>query len=159
MSTHLRLGLLFGLLAMAATACALQSDLPADLPDAPPDGLPAAWFHDDCAPWDGPATTIYLGASAVDSPFESSFPFLRISLYRDRPSSGGRIVPDLEAGDASVAYCTSETVCMPITGVVLEISEVRSDLITGRVGVDFDVRPPVRGSFSARRIPFRALCG
>jgi hypothetical protein len=155
MSTHDRLVLLVGLLAMAASACALQSDLP----DTPPEGLPAAWFHDDCAPWDGPATTLYLGASPVDSPFEASFPFLRISLYRDRPASGSRIAPDLEAGNASATYCTSETHCIPVTGVVLEISEVRSDLITGRVGVDFAEGPPLRGSFRATRIPFRALCG
>jgi hypothetical protein len=38
-------------LALALPACALQSELP----DTPPPGLTEAWFHDDCAPWDGPA--------------------------------------------------------------------------------------------------------
>lgn len=150
-------GVLFGLLTLAATACALQSELPAE----PPDGLPAAWFHDDCAPWDGPATSLYLGARPAERPLEASFPFLRISLYRERLElgPGRRIVPDLAAGDASAAYCASETSCVEATGVILDISEVRADLITGRVGVTFPDRGPIRGSFRATRIPFRALCG
>jgi hypothetical protein len=156
--THLLTGSLLCLAAGVATACGvLQSDLPSD----PPEGLPFAWFHDDCAPWDGPATTLYLGARRGESAFESAFPALRISLYRERLDfgPGRRIVLDPTSDEGYSDYCESADQCIPAAGIVLEISEVQSDLLAGRLKVTFGSRPAIRGGFRATRIPFQALCG
>ena len=148
---------LMPLLAGPAVACGLQPDLPSE----PPPGLEAAWFHDDCAPWDGPAVSLYLARERGGSPFAPGLPYLRVTLYAS--SSIGlhegerlRFEPGTQ-GDAQ--YCRSTDDCDGATGVGIEFSGVEREVLEGRLEVLFGERPPIRGAFRAGRMPFQALCG
>jgi hypothetical protein len=150
---HRFLLILFGI---PLAACALQSDLPAD----PPQGLETSSFHDDCAPWDGSATTLLLGKDVASTPFKPGFPHLQVSLYSNWSQfrTGGRL--RLEPGNQGFAqHCLSEDACTKATAVTVQFSKVEQDRIEGRLEVLFKERAAIRGGFRAIRIPFRALCG
>lgn len=152
-----RNGLLILLLATALPACALQSELP----DTPPPGLTEAWFHDDCAPWDGAALSLYLGPEPSDTVFAAPFPHLRVSIYSSLTQlpTGERLRFEVPGNRAHAVYCETEEDCRPATGITLELSEIEPDLIAGSLEILFETGPPVAGSFRASRIPFQALCG
>jgi len=145
------------LLGIPLVACAVQADLPAE----PPQGLGSAWFHDDCAPWDGSATTLLLGREVALTPFNRGFPHLQVSLYSNWSQfrTGGRLRFDISGKHGFAEYCLSAEACTPATSVTLQFSKVQQDLIEGRLEVLFNERPAIRGGFRALRIPFRALCG
>jgi len=145
------------LLAIPLVACALQADLPAE----PPQGLGSAWFHDDCAPWDGSATTLLLGKEVASTPFNRGFPHLQVSLYSNWSQfrTGGRLRFDISGKEGFAEYCLSAEACTNATAVTLQFSNVEQDLIEGRLEVLFEGRAAIRGGFRATRIPFRALCG
>jgi len=71
------------LLGIPLVACAVQADLPAE----PPQGLGSAWFHDDCAPWDGSATTLLLGKEVASSPSSQAFPTFKSLCIRTGANS------------------------------------------------------------------------
>jgi hypothetical protein len=148
---------LFCLLALPAFACALQSDLPSD----PPDGLNVAWFHDDCAPWDGAATSLYLGRERAKAVFHQDFPFLHVALYSNSLSfrTGGRLRFEILGNQGHARYCRDADACVNARAVSIEFSKVEENLLEGRIEVLFDGLPPIRGGFRAARMPFRALCG
>jgi hypothetical protein len=149
--------LLLILLGIPLVACASQSDLPAD----PIQGLGSAWFHDDCAPWDGSATTLLLGAQAARTPFLPGFPHLQVSVYSSlaRFQTGGRVRFEIPGNQGFAQYCLRAGTCNKATAVILQFSRVNQDLLEGVLEVDFNDRSPIRGSFRATRIQFRALCG
>lgn len=143
-------------LALPLAACALQADLPSE----PPDGLGAAWFHADCAPWDGAATTLLLGPTASEIPHRPGFPHLQVSLFSNllQVKAGGTL--RFEPGNAGFAqYCRTPDSCVKATAVTVKFSKVERDFLEGRLEVLFKDRGPLRGSFRAARIPFAALCG
>jgi hypothetical protein len=152
-----RNGFLILLLATALPACALQSSLPAE----PPPGLTEAWFHNDCAPWDGPALSLYLGPEPSETIFSAPFPHLRVSLYSSltRLQTGERLRFEVPGNQAHAVYCESEEDCRPAAEITLELSELEADLMAGSLEILFETGPPVAGSFRASRIPFQALCG
>jgi hypothetical protein len=144
-------------LALALPACALQSELP----DTPPPGLTEAWFHDDCAPWDGPALSLYLSPEPGQTVFVAPFPHLLVSLYSSRLQfeEGERLRFELPGNVGHAAYCRKMDDCRTATEVTLEFSRLEPTLMEGRLEVQFETGPPVRGSFRASEIPFQALCG
>jgi hypothetical protein len=145
------------LLGIPLVACASQSDLPSE----PVQGLGSAWFHDDCAPWDGSATTLLLGPQVARTPSQPGFPHLQISLYSSftRFQTGGRFRFEVPGNQGFAQYCLRADTCNKATAVTLQFSKVEQDLLEGRLEVDFKDRVPIRGSFRAIRLPFRALCG
>jgi len=149
--------LLLILLAMPFVACAFQADLPSE----PPEGLGAAGFHDDCAPWDGGATTILLGQRVPTDPSKPEFPYLQISLY-SKPTQfqvGKRLGFEIPGERGFAQYCLRAEACTKATAVTLQFSKIEQDRLEGRFEVLFKGRKSIRGSFRANRIPFRALCG
>jgi hypothetical protein len=149
--------LLLVLLALPLVACASQSDLPSD----PVQGLGSAWFHDDCAPWDGSATTLLLGPQVAQNPFHPGFPHLQVSLYSNlsRFQTGGRVRFEVPGNQGFAQFCPGADSCSKAMAVTLQFSKVEQDLLEGRLEVNFTDRAPIRGSFRAMRLPFRALCG
>jgi hypothetical protein len=143
------------LLGIPLVACAQQADLPAE---APP-GLGSAWFHDDCAPWDGSATTLVLGREVASTPFKPGFPHIQVSLYSNSSRRGTRLRFEIPGNQGFAQYCLSADACTKATAVTLQFSKVEPDLIEGRLEVLFKDRAAIRGGFRAIRIPFRALCG
>jgi hypothetical protein len=144
------------LLGIPVVGCAFQADLPAELPP----GLGSAWFHDDCAPWDGSATTLLLGKEVSSTPVKPGFPYLQVSLYSNwsRFRTGGRLRFEISGNQGFAQYCLSVDACTQATAVTLQFSKVEQDLIEGRLEVLFKERAAIRGGFHAIRIPFRALC-
>jgi len=145
------------LLALPTVACALQSDLPSD----PPDGLNEAWFHDDCAPWDGSATSLYLGRERAKAVFHPDTPYLHVALYSNSLSfrPGERLRFEVPGREGHARYCQKADTCVSAKAVSIEFTKTDGSLLEGRLEVLFDGRPPIRGGFRAVRIPFQALCG
>ena len=145
------------LLGIPLTACALQADLPAERPH----GLGFAWFHDDCAPWDGSATTLMMGEQAATTPVQPRFPHLQVSVYSNwrQFRTGGRLRFEVSGDRGFAQYCLTEDACTNATTVTLQFSNVEPEVIEGRLEVLFKERAAIRGGFRAVRIPFRALCG
>jgi hypothetical protein len=146
--------LLLILLGIPLAACATQTDLPPE----PPQGLGSAWFHDDCAPWDGAATTLLLGPKVAPAPFQPGFPHLQVSLFSSL-SRFRRLSFDVPGNQGFAQYCLNADTCNKATAVTLQFSKIEENLMEGRLEVQFKDRAPIRGSFRATRIPFRALCG
>jgi hypothetical protein len=148
--------LLLVLFGITPVACASQAGLPSE----PPQGLGSAWFHDDCAPWDGAATTLLLGPKVATAPFQPGFPHLQVSLFSNlsRFRAGETLIFEL-GNQGFVQYCLNADTCTKATAVTLQFSKVEQNLMEGRLEVRFKDRAPIRGSFRATRIPFRALCG
>ena len=131
------------------------------LPSKPPEGMDVSWFHDDCAPWDGPATTLYLGTEVAESVFTPTFPFLRLSLYSSSTQfkAGKRLQFDLPGSPGFAQYCVDADHCLSATAVRIDFLNVDAQHLEGRLEVVFETRLPIRGSFRASRIEFQALCG
>ena len=148
---------LFCMLALPSVACALQSDLPSD----PPDGLKVAWFHDDCAPWDGAATSLYLGLGQAKTVFHPDPPYLLVALYSNslRFHTGERLRFNVPGNQGHAQYCLEANACVNARAVSIEFSKIEGNLLEGRLEILFDRRPAIRGGFRAARMPFRALCG
>lgn len=143
---------------IAGPACSLPEGLPAE----PPQDLETAWFHDDCAPWDGPATSLYLGREVPEGPLApAAVPYLHIALYSGRlqAASTQRVRFDIPGNEGDALYCPSADGCQRAASVVIEISQPDPDTLEGRLEVSFEERPPIRGSFRASRLPSWALCG
>jgi hypothetical protein len=144
----------FCLLALPSVACALQSDLPSD----PPGDLKVAWFHDDCAPWDGAATSLYLGVGRAKTVFHPDPPFLHVALYTNF-RSGQQLRFAVPGNQGHAQYCLEANACMTARSVSIEFSKIEGNLLEGRLEVLFNRRAAIRGGFHANRMPFRALCG
>jgi hypothetical protein len=145
------------ILLLVPVACAL----PQELESAPPEGLEIAWFLDDCAPWDGPAVSLYLARRVGDGPFQPGFPHLHVALYEPatRLRGRGRIRLEVPGNVGHAQYCESAEDCSAGTHVRIEFSDSDPGILEGRLEVTFESRPPVRGGFRAVRMPFQALCG
>ena len=149
--------LVFCLLVVPTAACALQPELPSE----PPQGLETAWFHDDCAPWDGFATSLYLGREIPADKFKPGFPNLHVAIYSSLPQSrtGELLRFEVPSHDGHARYCASTEDCVNAAAVAIEFSKVEQSLLEGRLEVLFKEREPIRGSFRATKMPGRTPCG
>lgn len=132
---------------------------------APPGGFPEAVATADCAPFDGPATSIYLIPEGADSagPLsgEASAPHIRISIYRDIGEIGGQTF-EIEAAVTDAVRCSGGTPCESATGGRVRVDEAgREDGVAGEVHLEFETGGPVSGSFDApwREPEFEMFCG
>ena len=126
-------------------------------------GFPHAYFHDDCAPWDGPALSIVLSQTQLGSPFELGFPSVRVTSWRPPAELAGAslewsgVAHDL--GYAS--FCESEDSCRTASTVRLRFDPAQpsADELAGQLHLEFEDGRVVSGAFRAVRLPFRVLCG
>jgi hypothetical protein len=124
---------------------------------------PLAYFHDDCAPWDGPALSIVLTHAELDSSFEESFPSVRVTSYRPPSTLAGSSfewtgdAPDL--GYAS--WCEFFDSCWSATTVRVRFDRAQpsADELAGQVHLVFEGGRLVSGAFKAVRLPLQAFCG
>ncbi len=132
------------------------------LPD-PPTGLAVSWAFDDCAPWDGAATTIYLAGTTASEPRNAPYPHAWVSLYRPVTEVTGRTFrwdeDDKDTGGAM--WCEAEGQCEAAIEAVVRIRQ-RGEKEAGLYGVVDLVFPSgvrVAGGFRAAWITNQFLCG
>ncbi|MDH3206496.1 MAG: hypothetical protein OEO79_07785 [Gemmatimonadota bacterium] len=126
-------------------------------------GYPLAYFHDDCAPWDGPALTILLTHTELESPFEQTVPNVRVTSYRPPAVLAGASfewegdAPDLGYG----RWCEFFDDCWSATTVRVRFDRVQDseDELAGQVYLVFEGGRVVSGAFTATRLPLQMLCG
>jgi hypothetical protein len=149
--------LVFCVLLLPTAACALQPELPSE----PPQELEIAWFLDDCAPWDGLATSLYLGREIPADKFNPGFPNLHVAIYSSllQRRSGELLRFDVPSHDGHARYCANSENCVNATAVTIEFSKVERSLLEGRLEVVFKEREPIRGSFRATKMAGRTPCG
>ena len=115
-----------------------------------------SWVQADCAPWDGPALTVYLTDSPADSAkYEAAH--LSVSVWRGVVGlEGGRI--DL-AKDGAASRCAASGDCTPATAGWIRFDHVDPDVhVAGRFLIQF-AGSTVQGSFDAQWLRRTVLCG
>ena len=126
-------------------------------------GFALAYFHDDCAPWDGGALTVVLSRVAMGGPFEAAYPHARITSYLPpaRLAGSGVEWSGADHDDGYAALCDSADACTPAARVELRFDRAQADRshLRGEVYLELDDGRVIGGPFEARRIDFQALCG
>ena len=128
-----------------------------------PTGFSFAYFHDDCAPWDGLALSIVLSDEEFATPFEAHFPSVRVTSYRPPPQLAGAsfewtgVAQDL----GYAAWCASSEACTAASSVRVRFdrSQAEADVLAGQVHLEFEGRSDVSGAFRAVRLTTQMLCG
>lgn len=131
------------------------------LPD-PPAGLEVSWAFDDCAPWDGPATTIILADTMASDPRTAPLPHAWVSLYRPALEVAGRTFrwdeDDKNTGGAM--RCDAEGQCEAATKAVVRMLPSASKAgLAGAVDFVFPSGAQVSGGFRAVWTTHELLCG
>lgn len=126
-------------------------------------GFPLAYFHDDCAPWDGHALTIVLSHAELENPFEEGFPSVRVTSYRP-PSqlAGGSFEWTGIAQDLGyAAVCDAAEACQAASTVRVRFDRAQpsEDELAGQLHLEFEGGEVVSGAFKAVRLPLQMLCG
>lgn len=127
---------------------------------ASPERLPHAMAVRDCAPWDGPAVTIYLSAAPADSTPPSP-PHLRLSLWRSAPElERNTFAWPAETQEAAATWCETNDACQAAPAGRVRIRRVWPDsLIEGEFDLQLDGLTWVGGGFRAVWLETRIICG
>jgi len=148
------------------TALALSAPAACSGPDDPtmegPTAFAHAAYHDDCAPWDGAAVTLYLSDQAVPGPHSPPRPHVSVALYRPLGSLVGSTFrwEGRDGQQGHVSRCPAQGDCQEASAVWIRLVSLGPDgLLEGEVRLDFGVGDVVEGTFEAVRIPFEPLCG
>ena len=127
---------------------------------APPGGLAHAAATRGCAPNDGPAVTIYLSQTPMDSSAPSA-PYLQINVWQPLASLGGRtwsVGSGSSEGTATFVAASTSPERAP-TGTVTVLSVSADNHVEGTVDVLFPKAGRVHGGFQAIWKPQTFLCG
>lgn len=144
------------------TALALAAPAACSAPAPGPTPFAHAAYHDDCAPWDGPAVTLYLSHEAMAEPHAPPRPHVSVALYSSLTSLVGSTLRWEGRDDqrGHVSRCPDQGDCQEASAVWIRLASPGSDgLLEGEVRLDFGAGDVVEGSFEAVRIPFERLCG
>ncbi len=120
----------------------------------------------DCGPADGPAVTVYLTRSPVDSVMAARFeeptrPYVRMSFY-DAPArlNGRRFPVRREPGWGWVELCQTGGDCAPYVDGWVRLEAVGPGLgIRGELSIDGPRAGTLRGGFEGAWWDRRMLCG
>ena len=116
-----------------------------------------AQAHADCAPWDGAATTITLGDSPIGE--AQAGPYLVISVYRSLSEVGGTTRVDGQQSQVmSARLCPADGPCVPADDGSVDLTPGDSS-IRGRYSLRLTDGRMLTGSFAARIVALRVLCG
>jgi hypothetical protein len=136
---------------------------PPSEPLGPPDDYTLAFYHHDCAPWDGPAISIYLVQHAMTAPYVAPTPHLRVSLYAGLPVLVGRTVEwsGTQSNDGYAARCPTEGPCEPAATASVRIRswDAGQGRLSGSLELGFADGFPEAGGFEAVRLDFEPICG
>ena len=118
---------------------------------------PHASARADCAPWDGPATTIILSESPIDD--SPTGPYLSISVYRSPRQAGGRTRVEAEQTEGmSARFCAGDSPCVPADDGWVDLTPGDS-VISGRHSLRLTDGRILTGRFTARVDYRQVLCG
>lgn len=138
--------------------CNRSSDL-GPVPE-PPAGYPFAYATRDCAPWDGPAVTVYFAAVESEQ-IPPADRHLEVSIYRSPTDLAGRTFgwpADPEVGGGR--RCLSADTCEVVPEGRVSIRESRPDSsLAGELFLRTASGDTVRGGFNARWRDRRIMCG
>ncbi len=144
---------------LLATAC---GGTDSEIPD-PPAGLEVSWTMDDCAPWDGAATMIYLAGAMTDDPFTAPYPHVWVSLYYPRSELPGRTLrwnaDELNVGGAM--RCVAERECEAASQALVRVRRQAADSVAlaGDIHLEFPNGETVEGIFRAVLVERTFVCG
>lgn len=144
-------------LLISASACGPADPIRTD----PPAGYPNAYAMSDCAPWDGPATTIYLSSNEAEPDglpgSEIAPPLVWVSVYQPRDALPGEGF-DIDQGSiAGAMRCPSEGFCEPAAGGRIRFGPPATRM-AGDLVLDFH-GDTISGGFDAAWVDRRVLCG
>ena len=150
--------LLVGLLTAAAVAGCQGPGSTPSVPPAP-EGFPFATAGPDCAPWDGPAVTVFLTASPADSTSVPT-PYLGLSTYRSPTEVEGRRFEWPAKEQVAGAYrCRAEGDCEASRlGYIRFDRSLPDGTLIGAFVAEFP-RDTVEGGFRATWVARRMFCG
>jgi hypothetical protein len=128
-----------------------------------PEGYPYAYAARSCAPWDGPAVTIFLVPSPVDSSstLPPDAPHIELAIWRSPASLTGTTLtwPTTEQIGVLTA-CRDQTTCEQATAATVRFRSLPSGgSLEGHISAKFPTATGVSGGFRAVWHPERALCG
>lgn len=129
----------------------------------PPAGFSFAYATPSCAPWDGPAVTLYLTPQAVDSgsPLPPPGASLGVSIWKSRAELPGARFSWPSSGQVGAAQvCTREAECEAASGATVAFGQDGSqDTLQGMMDLAFPQRGRITGDFRARWIQRSMFCG
>ena len=125
---------------------------------APVPGYPFAYATNECGPADGPAVTVYLSSRALDS-LPPAAGHLALTVWVGRDEALGRTFRSSDQPVLGFATeCGPEARCDPAAAWRVTLRGFARDTLDGSVDLRFGGRV-VAGSFRARWMPRRMLCG
>ena len=140
---------LLGLLCWLAPACETET---------PPQPSVYASLTRSCAPFDGPAVTLYLSEHPIEGAVPAP-PYDMISVYRGLDEVLGQsILVTTQVGSA--VKCLSASDCRPYSGAVIKFGALRSDsTISVNYRIFLSAESELSGSLSPKLDPAPALFG
>ena len=129
----------------------------------PPEDYPLAFYHQDCAPWDGPAVSLYLVQEPMTTPFMAPLPHLRVSVYGALHRLVGETLQwnGTQSDQGYAGRCPAEGTCEPATSARVRVRgwDSAGGGMTGDVELEFGDGSREAGSFDGTRLDFQPLCG
>ena len=142
---------------VVVAGCSAENDL--SLP-APPPGYPTAYATAACAPADGPAMRLYLGAEPAEA-LPPATPFVEVAIWQGVTSlSGRRIEWTGDSSNGMARRCDAAGACTQATSAVVQFRPMGTDTtVTGTVTLSFADGTTVAGGFNAAWRPTQLMCG
>jgi len=132
---------------------------PACQTEEPPQETVYAKLARSCAPFDGPAVTLYLS----DHPIEAAVPappYDMISVYRGLDEVLGQSILVESTQVGSAAECLSANDCRPYIGALIKFGALGSDsTIAVSYRIFLSAEDELSGSVHPKLDPAPALCG
>ena len=150
----------FGPLVLLALLLPGCSGPPDQLFPVPARGYPYAFATPDCAPWDGPAVTVYLLSAPGDS-LPPPAPYFQVSLFAGLADVAPLTLswPD-DARKGSLLHCTAAGSCTPMPSGRVRVAEVSGDsALWLEVRLHTGAGDTIQGGYRATWRPRRIGCG
>jgi hypothetical protein len=134
-----------------------------EIPD-PPLGLEASWVTDDCAPWDGAATTIHLAGAVPEDVMSVPYPSVWVSLYYARSELPGRTLTwsTDERNVGGAMWCVAEGECQAAHQARVRIHHLSANSValSGSLYLEFPDHTVFEGGFQAVPVEQpQVMCG
>jgi hypothetical protein len=129
--------------------------------DAPPVEWPYAAAHNDCAPWDGAATSVVLSLTP-ETRGENQRPYMSLAVYHEMATIAGARWPvgGMKPDTGQPAWCPAAGDCVMATAGWVEFAPHTGDgPLAGRYDLTLSDGRRVTGRFSAAVSPRQMLCG
>jgi hypothetical protein len=129
--------------------------------DSIPLRLDSSYAIHSCAPSDGPAVTLYLGATVTGSGMTLGVkpPFVEITVWKPWSTLGGAtFVLEHYHGGGFASYCATEKGCEHLDFARVTFNSAIEDRLSGTAELTIRGRQ-MTVPFNARRLDIRMMCG